>query len=173
MYRGNRAVSSVIGVILMIAVVVVVSSSIAFYFWDVAGEQTPAPQISVSHELVQDGDEQTIAVTLEAGNAVQTDRLYVIGSKNLDIGGAPGSATPALERYSSEREAFTESSGGRPPQVGIGETWEAGETVYLDPDGSVDGVTVELHWNTRPVQNVNPGTVEGSQSYKIAEFTIS
>ena len=55
----------------------------------------PAPQISVSHGLVDDGSEQTVAVTLEGGNAVATDQLYVAGSKPLDIGGAPGSGTPA------------------------------------------------------------------------------
>ncbi|WP_363465328.1 type IV pilin [Halogeometricum borinquense] len=173
MRRENRAATSPIGVVLMVGVVVILASSLAVYFWGVADEQTPAPQISVSHSLVEDDGEQTIAVTFDAGSAVQTDQLYVIGSKKLDIGGAPDSDAPATEAYASKREKFTESSGSNPPQVGIGETWEAAETVYLDPEGSVDGVTVSIYWNTQPVQGVNPGTVEGAEAYKIAEFTVS
>lgn len=172
MTREDRGASSAIGVILMIGVVVILSASVTGYFWGVAEEQTPAPQISVSNSLVEDGDERTIAVTFDAGSAVRTDRLYVIGSKDIDIGGAPGSGAAAADPYSSAREKFTESSGSNPPQVGIGETWDAGETVYFDPDGSVEGVTIAIYWNTKPVAGVNPGTVEGSQAYKIAEFTV-
>jgi hypothetical protein len=48
---------------------------------------------------------------------------------------------------------------------------DAGETVYLNPVGSAEGVTVRIHWNTDPVTGANPGAVEGDISYKIAEFT--
>jgi hypothetical protein len=174
MNRRPRAVSSTIAVVLMVAVVVVLSAVISVVVFDVGSQvQSPSPDVVVSNSLVDDGAEQTIAVTLEAGDAVRTDRLYVSGSKTLDIGGAPGSATPANENYASGREAFTESSGTNPPQVGIGETWDAGETVYLDPVGSAEGVTVQIYWNTEPVKGINPGTVEGENSYLIAEFTVT
>lgn len=157
----------------MVAVVVILSAVISVVVFDVGSQvQSPSPDILVSDSLVDDGSEQTIAVTLEAGDRVRSDRLYVSGSKNLDIGGAPGSGTPADETFASDRETFTESSGPNPPQVGIGETWDAGETVYLDPVGGADGVTVRIYWNTKPVEGINPGDVEGKNSYLIAEFTV-
>ncbi|WP_277542397.1 hypothetical protein [Haloarcula laminariae] len=128
--------------------------------------------MDTDYELVADGGERTVAITLTTGDAVATEKLYVVGSKDIDIGGAPGSSTPAQERYSSERETFTESSGGNPPQVGIGETWDAGETVYVDPDGGVDGVRITVYWTSESVEGINPGQPEGEYSYKVSEFTV-
>ncbi|WP_396611169.1 type IV pilin N-terminal domain-containing protein [Haloferax sp. S1W] len=170
--RDDRGASEVVGGILLVAIVVVLSATTAtFMFGTASSAPEPAPSIDVSHTLV-DGDE-VIAVTLDAGDSVRTDRLYVIGSDELDIGSAPGSSTAADDSYASKREQFTESSGDNPPQVGIGETWGAGETVYLDPVGSdAHGTTVSIYWSTRPVQGINPGTVSGEQSHKLLEFTV-
>jgi flagellin-like protein len=177
--RGDsRGVSPVIGTIIMVSVVVILASVVSVFVFDLgSGGQPPAPQISVSHELVDDetgtGD-QTIAVTLESGESVQTDQLYVGGSKDLDIGGAPGTCCnkAASESFASSLEKFTESSGSNPPQVGIGDTWDSGETIYLDPEDDAEGVTIRIYWNTEPVEGINPGTVKGDDSYKIAEFTV-
>jgi flagellin-like protein len=169
----NRAVSPVIGTIMMVAVTVILASVGSVLVLDVGGGgQPPAPQISVSSELVEDGSEKTIAVKLEAGQSVSTDQLYVTGSVDLDIGGAPDSSTPANENYASSLETFTESAGNNPPQVGIGPEWDAGETIYLDPVGDAAGVTVRIYWNTQPVEGVNPGKIKGEDSYKIVEFTV-
>jgi FlaG/FlaF family flagellin (archaellin) len=169
----RRAVSSVMATVMMVALVVILSSVVTLFGLGFGGDQQPvAPQISVSDTTVTDGAERSIAVTLQGGAAVATDQLYVRGSTEVDIGGAPDSGTPANEAYASDLETFTESSGSNPPQVGIGETWDAGETIYLDPVGSVDGVTIRIYWNTKPVRGVNPGTVEGQDSYEIAEFTV-
>jgi hypothetical protein len=170
---GQRGVAPIIAVTLLVALVVVLVTTVsAFVLTDESDIPPPAPQISVSETTVPDGDERTIAVTLEAGDPVATDRLYVIGSKPLDIGGPPDSGTPANEAYASDRENFVEASGDNPPQVGIGDRWESGETIYLDPEGSARGVTVEIYWNTEPIQGVNPGTVEGDDAYLIAEFRV-
>jgi flagellin-like protein len=171
MMRAERGQSEVIGIILMVAIVVILASATAVAVFVYDSSQSPAPQVSLSHSLVDDGGDRVVAVTLESGTSVQIDKLYVIGSVDLDIGGAPDSGTPANEDYASELEKFTESSGPN-PQVGIGDTWESGETVYLDPVGSAEGVTISLYWNTRPIQGVNPGSVKGEDSYKIAEFTV-
>lgn len=169
--EGTRAASSVVGTILLVAVAVVLSSVIGLYVFGATQSQSPAPQVSVSHELVQDGAERSVAVTLESGDAVRIDRLYVIGSKDVDIGSAPGTGTAAEEGSASERETFAESSGPA-PQVGIGETWDSSETVYLDPVGSAEGVTITIYWTTEPVEGINPGTPEGDSSYELAEFTV-
>lgn len=169
---GERAVSPVIAVILMVAVTVVIASLISLFVLDLGvGGQSVAPKISVSHELIDDGSEQTIAVTLTGGTSVSTDQLYVTVSKDVDIGGPPDSDTPANDEYASSLETFTESSGDNSPQVGIGSEWDAGETVYLDPVDDAEGTTVRIYWNTKPIQGYNPGNVEGEDSYKIAEFT--
>ncbi|GAB3315445.1 type IV pilin [Haloplanus rallus] len=170
----KRAVSAVIGLVLLVAVAVVLSATVTGYVLSEGSDvPPPSPRISVSHTTVDDGGDATVAVTLEDGDAVRTNRLYVIGSKPLDIGGPPGDSQSADEAYASDRENVIESSGGRPPQVGIGETWEAGETVYLDPKGDADGVRVRIYWNTQPIQGVNPGTVTGDDAYQLAEFTVS
>jgi hypothetical protein len=170
----GRAASVVVGLVLLVAITVIISTTVSAFVLSRGYDMPPpSPTISVSHTTVDDGGDATVAVTLEGGDAVRTDRLYVIGSKPLDIGGPPDGAYSANEKYASERERFTESSGGRPPQVGIGETWDAGETVYLDPTGAADGVRIRIYWNTRPVRGVNPGTVEGKDAYKIADFTVS
>lgn len=162
-----------IGTVIMISIAVIVASVASVFILDVGdSSQEPAPKVTVSYERVDDGSEQTIAITLESGEAVRTDKLYVTGSEDLDIGGAPGSSSPADDQYSSSLEKFTESSGGNPPQVGIGDTWESGETVYIDPDGGVEGTTVRIYWSSKPVEGVNPGTPSGETSYRIAELTV-
>ncbi|WP_251328041.1 type IV pilin N-terminal domain-containing protein [Haloplanus pelagicus] len=173
-YERERAASAVVGLVLLVAIVVIISTAVsAFVLTEGSDVPPPSPTISVSHTTIDDGGDATVAVTLEDGDAVRIDRLYVSGSKALDIGGPPGGAHPADESYASERERFSESSGGRPPQVGIGDTWEAGETVYLDPTGTTDGVRIRIYWNTEPVRGVNPGTVRGDDAYELVEFTVS
>ena len=54
----------------------------------------------------------------------------------------------------------------------MGDTWDAGETVYFAPDGGVEGVTVRIHWTAKPVEGYNPGTPRGADSYTIAEITV-
>jgi flagellin-like protein len=170
----ERGVSPVIGVILMVAIVVILAALVGALVFGIGGSPSPtAPQISVSHSVIDDGGDDIIAVTLESGAAVETEKLYVTGSKNIDIGGPPGSPEAADDSHSSSREKFTEAPSGNDPQVDIGDTWDSGETVYLDPDdNSADGVTIKIYWNNRPVEDLNPGEVEGEDSYKIAEFTV-
>ncbi|WP_324664978.1 type IV pilin [Haloarcula sediminis] len=168
-----RGMASLIGVLLMVGVVVVVAATMTVFVFDIgSGVSSPAPTAETDYELVADGDERTIAITLTAGDAIATEKLYVVGSKDIDIGGAPGSDTPALEEHASELETFTESSGDNSPQVGIGETWDAGETVYIDPVDGVDGVRITIYWTSETVEGINPGQPEGEHSYKISEFTV-
>lgn len=176
MRRNSRAVSPVVSTILVIAIVVVLATTISTFVLDLGSRtQAESPIIEVSDELVDavDDGEKAVAITLLAGDAVQTDHLYISGSKPLDIGGEPGnSSTPANDAYASTRETFTESSGDNPPQVGIGETWEAGETVYVDPAGRVDDTTISIYWTSQPVEGVNPGTPTGDAAYKLLTLEI-
>ena len=160
----------------MVAIVVILSATASVFLFDTGSSiQSEAPSIVVSGEFVEavDDGEKAVAITLAAGDAVQTDRLYVSGSKPLDIGGHPDtSPTPANDDYVSDREKFTESAGGNPPQVGLGDTWEAGETVYVDPKGSADDVTVSVYWTSRSVEGINPGTPTGKTAYKLTTIEM-
>lgn len=170
----SRGISSVISVILLVAVTVVLAATMTVFVFDIgSGVQSPAPVTELSHDLVADGGEQTIAITLVAGDAVRTERLYVTATPNVDIGGAPDSATPANDAYASRAEKFTESSGDNPPQVGIGPTWDAGETVYIDPVGDPDEVRITVYWSSRSVVGVNPGDPSGEHTYRLREFTVT
>lgn len=175
MNRQSRAVSPIISVILIVAIVVILSATISVFVLDIGTSMhSEAPSIVVSHEFVDavDGGEKAVAITLDGGNAVQTDRLYVSGSKALDIGGHPDtSSQPANDDYASTREKFTETAGAT-PQVEIGETWEAGETVYIDPEGSADHVTISIYWTSQSVEGVNPGTPTGQTAYKIETVEV-
>lgn len=172
MTGGDRGVSPVIGVVMLVSITVILASVVSVMAIGVGDQpQAVAPKISISHELVEDGGEQTVAITLESGEAVETEHLYVTGSVDVDIGGSPDSDEPANDAYASSREKFTESDDGD-PQVNIGDTWDAGETVYVDPVGSADGVTVRIYWSAEDVQGVNPGTVTDADAYRLEEFTV-
>jgi len=170
---GSRGVSSVISVVLLVAVTVVLAATMTVFVVDMgSGLQSTAPVMDLSYDLVADGGEQTVAITLVAGDAAATEQLYVTGSTDVDIGGSPDSGTPANDAYASRLEKFTESSGNNPPQVGIGSTWDAGETVYVDPAGSADGVRITIYWSSRSVVGVNPGDPTGEDTYRLETFTV-
>ena len=175
----RRGVTPVIGVIMMVGVAVILGAIVTGYAYGIGGEsQSPAPGVSVSNEVVERPSDGAplVAVTLDAGEAVEIDRLYVSASEPFDIGDRDSAGTSG--GVFGTQEAFAESASG-PPQVDIGDTWDSGETVYLaidtDGDGNADdpdGVTVRIYWNTEPVEGVNPGTVSGEDAYRIVEFVV-
>jgi hypothetical protein len=167
----ERAAANVLGDLYVVGIVVVLAATAGVFVFGFGSPiSNTAPQVGVSHSIVDDGGDSVVAVTLDAGTSVNIDQLYVIASETLDIGGPPGSSTPADDTYASERETFAEASGSNPPQIGIGDTWDAGETVYFDPSGDANGITIGIYWNPEPVEGINPGTVTGDESYKIAEI---
>ena len=121
MQRGEaRGVTSLIGVILMVGVVVVVAATMTVFVFDIgSGLQSPAPNVDTEYKLVADGSEQTIAITLAAGDAVATDRLYVVGSKDVDMGGPPESSTPANDEFASPLEKSFDFTTLRPSTTSV------------------------------------------------------
>ncbi|MBP2252255.1 flagellin-like protein [Halarchaeum solikamskense] len=179
----ERGASSVIGVILLVGIVIVLIGAITPFVMNLAGEtQAKAPTVSVDHRITNasggtdyttDGD-NLIAVTLESGGPIQTDQLYLTSSKAVDIGSATGAdGTNAADDINADdedtpkRERFAEGN----DQTGIGDTWEAGETVYLDPDGSATDTSVSIYWTSKPVKAQDEGEISPGDSYEIASFT--
>ncbi|GGM72228.1 hypothetical protein GCM10009017_22690 [Halarchaeum rubridurum] len=145
------------------------------FVMNLAGEtQAKAPTVSVDNRITNasggtdysDSEDNLIAVTLESGGPLQTDQLYLTSSKPVDIGSATGN-TRAGEGDASERELFSEGDG----QTGIGDTWEAGETVYLDPEGSAPDTSISVYWTSKPVEAQDDGEISPGDSYEIASFT--
>jgi len=166
----SRGATSVIGIILLVGLAVIIAATVtvlALGLTDNAEDETPV--FSVSYDLVDDGSGgSVVAVTHASGDSVEAGNLYVVGSKDVDIGAAPGEPGGANDQWASERERFDEGS----DQVGVGDRWEAGETVYLDPVGGVDGVTIRFAWSKEDVQSQNPGLPRGENSFVVAKFTI-
>jgi flagellin-like protein len=167
----DRGASSVIGTILLVGVTIIIAATVTVLALGVVETgSSDAPTMSVSYTLVDSGSDQAIAVTHASGDSIPAENLYVIGSKNVDIGGPPGTPGGADDQWASPREQFVEGNNG--PQVDVGDRWEAGETVYVDPVGGVDGVTIQIAWSRQPVQGQNPGEPRGEDSFVIAEFTV-
>ena len=70
----KRAVSPVIGVVLMVAVVVILAAVIGAFVLGLGGDQQQAPQASFSYS---DG-----TLTMEGGDAIPGDQLTVNGNDN-------------------------------------------------------------------------------------------
>jgi flagellin-like protein len=168
----DRAASSVIGTVLLVAVAVTLSAAVGGFV--LSGQDTAqrAPVVAVEHQLYQNkspSDSDDVArITFHSGDAIRADRLLVVASKPVDIA---GERTAANGNYASDAERFVESASG-PPQVNVGDTWDAGEPVWISRNGDLEGVTVRIVWNPQPIEGQNPGTVVGEESHVIAEFTL-
>lgn len=169
----SRGASSVVGIILIVGVTVIIGGTVTVFVLGLTDDtRSGGPTLSTTYSLVEDDGEQTIAVTHVGGDNPLAENLYVTASKPIDIGGPPDAPenTNANESFASPRERFLEGTSG--PQVEVGERWEAGETVYLDPVGSVEDVTVQIAWSRQPVEGRNPGTPQGQDSFVVVEFTV-
>ena len=74
----DRAVSPVIGVVLMIAVVVILAAVVGAFATGIFGNQQDAPQAAFSY------DADAGAVTMESGDAIPSDELTVEGGVSFD-----------------------------------------------------------------------------------------
>ena len=75
----GRGASSVIGVILMIAVVVVLAASVGVYVLDAGDSVTKSPQVTFSADYVRDtaNDGDVLIVTLDGGDGLDASALRV------------------------------------------------------------------------------------------------
>jgi flagellin-like protein len=166
---GDRGTSSVVGTILLVAVVVVGGVTSAYVLdvrQEVAGPDIPSDAIEAEHGEHLDGE--WVRFTLTAGDAVQADRLVVVATTEVDIHGDEDEVGYTDPDYKSRSESFTEGA----DQAGIGDAWTAGEDVYVGSDSDLSGETFRVVWNTEPVEGENPGEVVGEDSHVLFEFTV-
>lgn len=91
---GDRAVSKVVGNVLMVAVVVILASLIGPFAYDLAGQATQSPPAGVfEFSTTSDGD---VVITYEQGRAIEANNLRLEGEDpdgNVSFGPWPAGGT--------------------------------------------------------------------------------
>lgn len=171
-FPDNRGVTSGISTILMVAVVVLLGATLSVAFGEtVTKAQNPPPTATFEHEKIENGaNSDTVELVLTGGESLEADRLLLVASKPVDLG---GSSTPPNPGYATTGEKLTEGS----DQVEIGSVWEAGESILFGANGDLEAVTVRLVWNPIEVHKdgaggTEPSDVIGENSHVLLKFTV-
>lgn len=178
---GDRGVTPVVGLVVLVGVVAILSAVVAGYvFTQERGLQDPGPTATFEFELTEDaGGNDLLLVTHTAGDSIPLDRLLLVAEQPVDLG---GSNNDPSQDYATTGEKLDEGGG----QVGIGETWESGETIEVlagdyDDDSSsadeLDGVTLRLVWNPAEVDKDGqggkaPSSVVGESSVVLFKHSV-
>jgi len=80
----ERAVSPVIGVILMVAITVILAAVIASFVLGLGSNQEVAPTATFDFNYQPDGNNQNVTVTHTGGDNVQAENLYIRGNGVTD-----------------------------------------------------------------------------------------
>lgn len=168
MSKDDRAVSPVIATILMVAIVVVLATTISVYFYDISNTIEPAPNAAFEQQLLDDGE--TLEVTLTHGNGIRANQILIVSTEPVDIGGPD---TSPKRQFATVGEKLTEGS----DQSGVGEYWTAGETIKLGGVGDLSGITIRIVWNPVEIKKDDyggeePSEVIGDNAAVIWEYTI-
>ena len=97
--EDDRAVSPVIGVVLMIAVVVILAAVVGAFATGIFGSQNEAPQAAFSY------DASTETVTMDSGESIPGDEIQVNGQDN-PFGDDPVEAGSTATGISPDGEGF-------------------------------------------------------------------
>ena len=166
----DRAVTSGIATIFMVAVVVLLGATLSVAFGATVDKPTPSPTATFEYQKHERGTSpDEVEITLTGGEPLEAKKLMVVASEPVDLG-TPGN-------YWSEGETTGEKVTEGNDQVQIGETWEAGESIHLSRDGELEGVTIRLVWNPVEVDKDgaggrDPSEVVGEDSYVLLRFTV-
>lgn len=124
MSRGDRAVSHVIGVALLIAIVTILAGTMAVYmgsFGGAAGEPVPNAVLRTALDDRASANGQYLNVTHESGETLETENL------RLDVEGATADPSGAVALESGQIAAQ------------LGPEWTATETLGIDQRVFTDG----------------------------------
>ncbi|TKX64375.1 type IV pilin, partial [Halorubrum sp. SP9] len=87
MSEDDRAVTPVIATILMVAVVVVLATTISVYFYDLSNTIEPAPNAAFEQQLLDEsGPNERLEVTLTHGGGIRANRVLIVATEPVDIG---------------------------------------------------------------------------------------
>ena len=82
LFSEERAVSPVIGVVLMVAITVILAAVIGSFVIGLGSGQDPAPQAKFDFDY----DGTDVQITHDGGDTIDGDDLRVVGSSSGDIG---------------------------------------------------------------------------------------
>ena len=133
----ERAVSPVIGVILMVAITVILAAVIGAFVIGIGDDQEQVPQASWDYTFIGDGD---VEITHEGGDSINADRITVNGEDWAEGSDEEDSIT-AGDLFESSETTLDDIEGG--DEVRIVWTSEGG------------GSTSTLATSTAPEGNEN------------------
>ena len=171
MANDDRAATPVIGAILMIAVVVVLATTVTVYFYSISNTTEPAPNAVFDKQLLDEGgDNERLEVTLTSGSKIRANQVLIVSTEPIDIGGPD---TPPNSGFATVGEKLTEGE----DQSGVGNYWTAGERIKLGREGDLSGITVRIVWNPTEIKKDDAGGQEpseliGENAAVIWEYTI-
>ena len=115
----ERAVSPVIGVILMVAITVILAAVIASFVLGLGDSQEVAP--TATFDFNYDADNSQLTITHTGGDNVRSDELYVRGT---DVSPAPsGSWNDNATSGTADRYADNSTELQNNPAVTSGDSW--------------------------------------------------
>lgn len=128
----SRAVSPVIGVILMVAITVILAAVIGTFVLGLGGQvSSTSPQASFSFEL--SNSDQNVTVTHDGGDSVAADDINVSSTTDFKKAGAGWGSANTTNSFSD---------------LGISGDVTAGDSVEIYGDGDTfTGETVRVVWN--------------------------
>jgi flagellin-like protein len=127
-FTEDRAVSPVIGVILMVAITVILAAVIGTFVLGLGDQVSEsAPQAQFSFDFATTGSTDIINVTHDGGDAVAADQLIV----NVD----------GNEAWNSDSPTWTEGPSAWSDDVSAGDTLDISTT-----NGAEDGDAVRIIW---------------------------
>jgi len=137
----ERAVSPVIGVILMVAITVILAAVIASFVLGLGGEQDVAP--TATFDFNYDADDGDLTITHTGGDNIKTDELFVRGS-GIENG-----------QWAPETGGSGELGGDASANIDGESAVSSGDSVTID-DGS--GGDIDSGYVARVVWEANSGS---------------
>ncbi|AUV84712.1 type IV pilin (plasmid) [Salinigranum rubrum] len=130
LFTEDRAVSPVIGVILMVAITVILAAVIGTFVLGLGDQVSEsAPQAQFSFDFTTTGSTDIINVTHDGGDSVSADQL----SLNVD----------GTEVWTTDSTTWTEGPSVWSSDVAAGDTLDLSTT-----DGAEDGDAVRIIWSS-------------------------
>ena len=77
LFRDDRGVSPVIGVILMVAITVILAAVVAAFVFNIAELDDVPPTTRFEFELDTDADPETLTISVTSGDAIDADNLEI------------------------------------------------------------------------------------------------
>jgi len=168
---NNRAVSSVIAVLLMTAVTVIIAATVTVFVYDISSATQPGPSASFEQQLLDESEsDERLELTLTHGDEIRADQVLIVSTEPVDIGGPD---TDPNDRFATVGEKLTEGN----DQSGVGDYWTAGESILLGGVGDLSGITIRVVWNPVEVQKDDrggrdPSELIGENSVILWEHTV-